>query len=117
LLPTERGDDVAHGQPPALLPHHCRLPENHPGGLEKVFRKYVLLLKSWELIGGERLAVDGTKIHGQNARKKNFNVAKLKRHLDRIDDRNEEVMNEFARLDKYEASEEKKNMQASTQGA
>jgi ElaB/YqjD/DUF883 family membrane-anchored ribosome-binding protein len=75
------------------------------------------LLKKWDLIGGERLAVDGTKIHGQNARKKNFNVAKLKRHLDRIDDRIEEVMDEFARLDKYEASEEKKDMQASTQGA
>ena len=89
--------------------------KNHPASLKKVFREYVLLLKKWELIGGERLAVDGTKIHGQNARKKNFNAAKLKRHLDRIDDRIEEVMDEFSRLDKYEDSEEKSGIQASTQ--
>lgn len=32
LLPAERGDDVAHRQPPAVLPHHCGFPEKPPGG-------------------------------------------------------------------------------------
>jgi hypothetical protein len=44
-------------------------------------------LKEWELINGKRIAVDGTKVHAQNARTavgssaahKNFNDAKLKR--------------------------------------
>lgn len=28
---------------------------------QKPFRKFVLLYKSWELVGGELIAVDGTK--------------------------------------------------------
>jgi len=70
---------------------------NHPKQLKKVFREYVLLLKKWALIGGDRLAVDGTEIYGHNARKKNFNAAKIQRHLDQIDDRIAEAMTEFAR--------------------
>ena len=89
----------------------------HPKQLKKVFREYVLLLKEWDLIGGKRIAVDGTKVHAQNARKKNFNDAKLKRHLDRIDDRIDEALEEFSRLDKYEDSEEKSGLVAHTQDA
>lgn len=103
-----------------LQPKHKTIAEFrriHPRQLKKVFREYVLLLKRWELIGGERLAVDGTKIHGQNARKKNFNAAKIQRHLDRIDDRIAEAMTEFARQDAYEDSEEKLELQAGTQDA
>ncbi|MFK8163661.1 MAG: IS1182 family transposase [Lewinella sp.] len=91
--------------------------QHHPKQLKKVFREYVLLLKEWDLIGGKRIAVDGTKIHAQNARKKNFNDAKLKRHLDRIDNRIDEVLAEFSRLDKYEDSEEKTILVARTQDA
>ena len=43
--------------------------KNHPKALKAVFKEYVLLLKDWELIAGQRLAVDGTKIHAQNARR------------------------------------------------
>jgi len=89
----------------------------HPKQLKKVFREYVLLLKEWELIGGERIAVDGTKVHGQNARKKNFNDAKLKRHLERIDKRIEEQLAEFDRLDRYEENEEKEDLVARTRDA
>lgn len=91
--------------------------QHHPKQLKKVFREYVLLLKEWELIGGQRIAVDGTKIYAQNARKKNFNDAKLKRHLDRIDKRIDEALEEFTRLDRYEESEEKKELVALSQDA
>ena len=103
-----------------LQPKHKTIAEFrrvHPKQFKKVFRDYVLLLKDWKLIEGERLAADGTKIHGQNARKKNFNAGKIKRHLDRIDERVEEVMEEFARLDAFEAGEEKEEMQARAQDA
>ena len=103
-----------------LQPKHKTIAEFrriHPKALKKVFREYVLLLKKWELIGGERLAVDGTKVNGQNARKKNFNTAKIQRHLDRIDDRIGEAMEEFARQDAYEDSEEKSELRARTQDA
>jgi hypothetical protein len=40
------------------------------------------------------LAVDGTKIHEQNAHKKNFNDAKFQHHLDWVDDRIDEAMDD-----------------------
>jgi len=97
----------------------------HPKQLKQVFREYILLLQEWDLIGGKRIAVDGTKVHAQHARTavgssaahKNFNEAKLKQHLDRIDNRVEEAMEEFSRLDKYEESEEKSFLVARTQDA
>ncbi|MEL7227907.1 MAG: hypothetical protein AAGL17_24515, partial [Cyanobacteria bacterium J06576_12] len=61
--------------------------------------------------------MDGTKVHAQNARKKNFNAAKLQRHLARIDERVEEVLAEFARLDRLGDSKEKEQSVARTQDA
>ena len=46
--------------------------KDHPKQLKAVFREYVLLMKEWDIIGGTRIAGDGTKIRGQNASKKNF---------------------------------------------
>ena len=89
----------------------------HPKALKQVFREYVLLLKEWGAIGGDRLAIDGTKIHGDNARKKNFTAPKLKRHLDRIDDRIDEALAEFERVDAFEDSAEKQEETARTQDA
>jgi hypothetical protein len=43
------------------------------------------LLKQWKLIDGQVMAVDGTKIRGQNSLKNNFNARKIQRHLDYID--------------------------------
>jgi transposase len=103
-----------------LRPKHKTIAEFrriHPKELKKVFREYVLLLKEWELIGGKRIAVDGTKVHAQNARKKNFNEAKLKPHLDRIDVRIDEAMEEFAHLDQFDENKEKSELVARTQDA
>ena len=58
-----------------------------------------------------------SKIHADNARKKNFNDAKLKRHLDRIDNRIDETMEEFDSLDKFEDSEEKTELVSRTRDA
>ncbi|WP_020571606.1 hypothetical protein [Neolewinella persica] len=82
-------------------------------------------MKEWDLIGGKRIAVDGTKVHAQDARTavgssaahKNFNDAKLKRHLDWIDNRIDGALEDFSRLDKYEESEEKTALVARTQDA
>lgn len=91
---------------------------NHPAALKQVFREYVLLLKEWGAIGGKRIAVDGTRIHGQNARKKNFNPKKIKRHLDRIDARIAEHLAEAERVDEAEKSSDgSKSEGAGTQDA
>ena len=89
--------------------------KNHPKSLKAVFKEYVLLLKDWELIAGRRLAVDGTKIHAQNARKQNFNRAKLERNLERIERGITEALQEFADRDVQEASDQKNELQQRAQ--
>ena len=79
--------------------------KNHPKALKGVFREYVLLLKDWSLIGGRRLAVDGTKVRAQNSTKRNFNAAKLKRNLERIEAGITAALEEFARRDEQEGED------------
>ena len=49
------------------------------------FRFFVSLLKEWDLITGEVIAIDSFKIRAQNALKNNFNQKKIDRHIDYID--------------------------------
>ena len=51
------------------------------------FRYFVTLLKDWELIEGETIAIDSFKIRAQNALKNNFNQKKIDRHIDYIDNK------------------------------
>ncbi len=54
---------------------------------KRAFRYFVGLLKDWELIDGETLAIDSFKIRAQNALKNNFNQNKIDRHIDYIDNK------------------------------
>ena len=51
----------------------------------EIFRRFVCLLKEWDLVDGETLAIDSFKIRGSNSIKNNFNEAKLKRNIEYID--------------------------------
>ena len=51
------------------------------------FRHFVGLLKDWELIDGETIAIDSFKIRAQNALKNNFNQKKIERHIEYIDNK------------------------------
>lgn len=51
------------------------------------FRHFVGLLKDWELIDGQTIAIDSFKIRAQNALKNNFNQKKIDRHIDYIDNK------------------------------
>ncbi|MEG1241071.1 MAG: IS1182 family transposase [Oscillospiraceae bacterium] len=55
--------------------------------LQKLFREFVRLCKLWELVGGELIAVDGTKIKASNNKKMNFSRKKLTERLARLDDK------------------------------
>lgn len=85
--------------------------KDHPAEIKAAFNEYVLLLRDWELIQGNRLAADGMRINASNARKKNFNDAKLKRHLERLDKSIEETITEFEARDAQEDSELKTALQ------
>ena len=89
--------------------------KQHPAALKRVFKEYVLLLRDWKFITGQRLAADGTKVHAQNSRKRNFNDKKLQRHLDRLDKNIEQSLREFADRDVQEDCERKAELQQQTQ--
>ena len=61
--------------------------KNHCKAFREVFRRFVYLLKQWDLIEGETVAIDSFKIRASNSLKNNFNENKLKRHLEYIDAR------------------------------
>ncbi|WP_420458732.1 IS1182 family transposase [Neolewinella sp.] len=79
--------------------------KDYPKQLKALFRQYVLLLKDWSLVGGQRLAIDGTKVRAQNSTKRNFNAAKLKRNLERIEAGITAALEEFARRDEQEGED------------
>ena len=80
----------------------------HSKAFREVFRRFVCLLKEWNLIEGETVAIDSFKIRGSNSLKNNFNENKLKRHLDYI----ENQIKEYEALpDANDEEEEKKELE------
>lgn len=67
--------------------------------ITKAHEHFVRLLKNWKLIGGEVLAVDGTKIQAQNSLKNNFNAKKIKRHIEYIDGRIVDYLDQLDQID------------------
>jgi len=80
--------------------------KKHSKAFREVFRRFVCLLKEWNLIEGETVAIDSFKIRGSNSLKNNFNESKLKRHLDYIENQIKEYE---AALDANDEKEDKKN--------
>jgi transposase len=61
--------------------------KQNPNAFKQAFRYFVVLLKDWELIEGETIAIDSFKIRAQNALKNNFNQNKIDRHIQYIDNK------------------------------
>jgi len=60
-----------------------------------------------ELLGGELVAIDGSKFKAVNSGQKNFNAKKLEQRLKEIDHKVEHYLNEMERLDQQEKPAEK----------
>jgi len=82
--------------------------KNHSKAFREVFRRFVCLLKEWNLVEGETVAIDSFKIRGSNSIKNNFNEAKLKRHIDYIDNQIKEYE---ALLDTNDSEDDKKEIE------
>jgi len=67
-----------------------------------VFRHFVLLCKQMGLVGGELVAVDGSKLKAVNSGQKNFSPKKLEKRLKEIDKKVERYLDEMDRADKQE---------------
>ena len=70
----------------------------------QVFREFVRLCRELDLYGRELVAVDGTRIKAVNHRDRNFTQAKLKRDLQRIDDRLDHYLDQMNEADADDAS-------------
>lgn len=71
-----------------LKPDHntiARFRKANPAAIRRVFRKSVELARNFNLIGGELIAGDSTKLRAQNSKKNNYNKKKVQRHLEYID--------------------------------
>ncbi|MDZ7910564.1 MAG: IS1182 family transposase [Rhodococcus sp. (in: high G+C Gram-positive bacteria)] len=78
---------------------------NHRMALKEVFRAFNRFLAGEDLFGKETVAVDGTKIRAQNARKKNYTEDKLNKKLELANEGIEEYLNKLDRVDSTENNE------------
>ena len=75
----------------------------NPKALKATFKLFVLFLKDADLITGQVIAMDGTKIRASNSKKNNYNQKKIDRHLAYIEEKTNEYL---AELDKNDAQEQ-----------
>lgn len=76
-----------------LKPDHntiANFRKDNPQAIRRVFRATVQIAQNFELIGGQLLAGESTKLRAQNSKKNNFNPKKIEKHMAYIDARLEE---------------------------
>jgi transposase len=91
-----------------LVPNYHSIADfrkDHPLALKALFRLYVLFLKDLDLIGGEVVAIDGTKFRASNSKKNNYSPKKLERHLAYIEEKTAEYLSQ---LEEQDATEDNK---------
>ncbi len=76
--------------------------KDHVVVLKSVFKEFTQFCITLSLVEGETVAFDGTKIRAQNNTKNNFNAARLKKLLDRIDLKTQEYEQYLTQLDEQD---------------
>lgn len=78
--------------------------KENPAALKNSFKMLVSFLKGEDLLSGELVGIDGTKMRSQNNKSNNYNAAKLKKHLEYIETK---AANYIAELEQGDAAEDK----------
>src|SRR5690554_2450973 len=73
--------------------------KDNPDAIRRVFRQSVAIARNFNLIGGELIAGDSTKLRAQNSKKNNYNKKKVQHHLDYIDKKLEEHNQALSKAD------------------
>lgn len=73
--------------------------------LKNLFKHFVLMLRNWNVIGGDTVAIDSSKFRAVNSKKNNFNPAKIERQLKYINDKVETYLKEMEQADAAEDKE------------
>lgn len=77
----------------------------NPKALRSTFKLFVLFLKDADLIIGEVVAIDGTKVRASNSKKNNYSAKKIARQLAYIEERTNEYLSELDRNDQQDQPE------------
>jgi transposase/type II secretory pathway component PulJ len=85
--------------------------KDNPQALKKLFKLYVSFLKDADLIGGETIAIDGTKSRAHNSKKANFNQKKIDKHLAYIEAKTQEYLDTLDENDTKENTQKNQNIQ------
>jgi len=75
--------------------------------LKKVFRDFTRLCDQWDLFGKELVAIDGSKFRACNAKRNNYSVKKLDRHIKHVDKKIDRYLQELDEGDDAEACDRK----------
>ena len=82
----------------SLVPNYHSIADfrkKNPLALKNVFKLFVLFLKDCDLIGGQTIAIDGTKDRDHNSKKNNYNTKKIERHLCYIEEKTNEYLTQL----------------------
>ena len=85
--------------------------KENPLALKKTFKLFVSFLKDADLIGGEIIAIDGTKSRAHNSKKANFNQKKIDKHLEYIENKTNEYLTALEENDAKESPAKVQNIQ------
>ena len=80
--------------------------KDNPKALKNVFTIFNRFLLEQDLFDTNTVAIDGSKFQGQNSTKNNYNEKKVKQHLDHIEKKTEQYLQEMDRLDQVEKETE-----------
>jgi len=97
-----------------LTPDHNTISNfrrDNPKAIKKVFRITVEIAKNFELIGGQLIAGDSTKLRAQNSKKNNFNPKKIARHIEYIDGKLTEYEAQLSHNDDHNRKEIEKEIE------
>ena len=83
--------------------------KNNSKAFKNAFRYFVLVLKDWDLIEGDVIAIDSFKIRAQNSLKNNFNQKKIDRQVRYIDEKIAEYEKQLDEKDEEEECQELQN--------
>ncbi len=79
--------------------------------LVKVFRDFTQLANSWQLFCKELLAIDGSKFRACNSKRNNYSPKKLTRHINYINEKIDNYLQELDETDQAEAGEHRPDAQ------
>ena len=86
----------------------CNFRRENAESIKRFFNQFCVTLAKAGYIDGKIVAIDGTKIRANNSKRNNFSAKKLDRHIEYIDRKIAEYMNELDKNDKITELTERK---------